>query len=227
MANYQRGSAKPRSAQGGGMENSVGEAQIPAPLHKVMSKMSYPKWWPETLKRGDMQVKFTFVVSVALTALLFIIGCADASYNNTDEDGFSGGSFALIWMLLLIIFLSAYEALVVLKWKSHLSAGILLGCVFMMCSTLFCVFVIFAGLASEDDGDAHHLDRSVAFFTFLLWIVYLIKFFVLYIYRAQLFGDDMQEPMLRSDPPPPKAKTSGGGRTSFGFSKKSSPRGPA
>mmetsp|Transcript_635 Transcript_635/g.814 ORF Transcript_635/g.814 Transcript_635/m.814 type:complete len:243 (-) Transcript_635:396-1124(-) len=224
------GSARRGDQRGGALPETSSPPPPSGALGQLMSRISYPRWWPESLKVPENQIRYSWFCSMGLTAILFMIGCGAASFNNNNENGFSGAAFAIIWLLLCLIAVSVYGTFVMLKWKAQLSVGILLGCVFMMTQMLFIMFVLFAGLAAQNDGSGHHLDRSVSFFCFLLLVNYIILFIVLMKYRSALYGEDGDKPLLNAPPPPVPSKsnaqptTSKFGGLGFGRGGGSSPR---
>jgi len=122
-----------------------------------------------------------------IETILFFVGCFAAHYNDSSPNGFSGGSFAILWGLILLICISVYGTLVMRKYRDTLNVGIFLGMVAMMANMLFMIFCLFCALAANDDGDQHHLDRAVAAFTFFAFLNYVFLFIALFLYRAMLY----------------------------------------
>eukprot|EP00640_Fibrocapsa_japonica_P006507 CAMPEP_0113933870 /NCGR_PEP_ID=MMETSP1339-20121228/1188_1 /TAXON_ID=94617 /ORGANISM="Fibrocapsa japonica" /LENGTH=183 /DNA_ID=CAMNT_0000935375 /DNA_START=96 /DNA_END=647 /DNA_ORIENTATION=+ /assembly_acc=CAM_ASM_000762 len=165
------------------MDGSSGQANV-----------ALPEYMPKTYRNNPRTlITHLWISSLLLTVIIFICACATAHFNAKSHQGFEGAGFAAIWVTLILIGMGVYGTFVLRQWRTGLSVGIFLGCVFMLVQMLLVSFAVFVGLANEDDGADHSAEKGFAAFSFFLFLNYLFLFVALIKCRSILIIDDSFE----------------------------------
>jgi len=88
------------------------------------------------VERPRTMITFLFILSSILVFTAFIIGCVvatDLQNDDTDDDGGSGSlQFAAVFSSLVYVILTIIGIVILRKYKTPLSIGVLIGFVFVV-----------------------------------------------------------------------------------------------
>ncbi|CAM9096961.1 unnamed protein product [Heterosigma akashiwo] len=137
-------------------------------------------------RNPDKTIQYTWLASLALVAISFICACVAASKISTEGSNTAIG-FAGVYTVLLMILLSVGGTFVLRKYKTPLAVGFFLGVVLMMSQQCLIIFAVFAGRAGVTTLSSEiGADNAVAFFCFVLFMVYGFFAGVLAFFRNDL-----------------------------------------
>mmetsp|Transcript_36389 Transcript_36389/g.63035 ORF Transcript_36389/g.63035 Transcript_36389/m.63035 type:complete len:192 (-) Transcript_36389:139-714(-) len=120
-------------------------------------------------------LQHVWLFSVVIAIADVITSLAVASGNDSLKHGSKGAGFAAIWSMFMVICISIYAYYALRKWCTPFSIGYLIGALLMMSQmflTLFCVFVGLARATDDNDDQLNSDNGAMAFFSFVLFIVY-------------------------------------------------------
>jgi len=149
----------------------------------------------ETL-REEPAARMTLAVylTMGLSVVLVIVAFAVAVDLSADQKhGTAGAAFAAIWSMLLMLALCVAGGVIVLRHRTPLAVGFLLGAIAATSQTMFVLFVLYTGLGDDGRG-SRASDDAMATLCFLLFVVLTVTAAVLFRDRDSVVDQDEVPP---------------------------------
>eukprot|EP00752_Nemacystus_decipiens_P008891 g7936.t1 len=140
-------------------------------------------------KNPSKVVSYSWYLVLLFSAIDVLVALINASTNDSSANGSHAASFASVWTLFMVIAVSVAGTVILKKYHTPLAVGTLLGLTTMMSQFMFVLFAVFLALAEyADTGSLARGDRTMAVFSFFLFLLYGLFSFVLGRYRTTVMN---------------------------------------
>ncbi|CBJ49273.1 conserved unknown protein [Ectocarpus siliculosus] len=140
-------------------------------------------------KNPSKVVSYSWYLVLIFAAVDVLVALINASTNDSSANGSHAASFASVWTLFMVLGVSVAGTVILKKYHTPLAVGTLLGLTTMMSQFMFVLFAVFLALAEyADEPGLATGDRTMAVFSFFLFLLYGLFSFVLGRYRTTVMN---------------------------------------